>query len=37
VPYGVVEFLSGHDVELAEDLGWARISNGDLIKTAEAA
>ena len=37
VPYGVLEFLQGHQVELEEDLGWARISNGDLIKTAEAA
>jgi hypothetical protein len=37
VPSGVKRILRGHRVELAEDRGWARISNGALIQTAERA
>jgi len=37
VPYGTRQFLSNHQVETVEDHGWARIANGELLKTAEAA
>lgn len=36
VPFGVARFLSEHQVELAEDRGWALIGNGELIQAAEA-
>lgn len=37
VPYGVRNFLNNHQVETVEERGWARISNGELLQTAEAA
>jgi predicted nuclease of predicted toxin-antitoxin system len=37
VPYGARHFLSNHQVETVDDHGWSRISNGELLKTAEAA
>ena len=37
MPYGVRNFLNNHQVETVDDRGWARISNGDLLQTAEAA
>lgn len=37
VPYGARHFLSNHHVETVDDHGWSRISNGELLKTAEAA
>ena len=37
VPFGVARFLREHQVELAEDCGWALIGNGELIQAAEAA
>jgi hypothetical protein len=37
VPYGTRHFLNDHQVETVDDHGWARISNGELLKTAEAA
>ncbi len=37
VPYGTRQFLSEHKVETVDDHGWARISNGELLKIAEAA
>jgi hypothetical protein len=36
VPYGTRHFLSHHQVETVDDHGWSRISNGELLKTAEA-
>ncbi len=37
VPYGVRHFLADHQVETTDDHGWERISNGELIQTAETA
>jgi len=37
VPYGTRYFLSNHQVETVDDHGWSRISNGELLETAEAA
>ncbi|HEY2914935.1 MAG TPA: hypothetical protein VGK21_16335 [Candidatus Angelobacter sp.] len=37
VPYGTRNFLSNHRVETVDDHGWSRISNGELLKTAEVA
>ena len=37
VPYGTRQFLSKHQVETVEEHGWARITNGELLKRAEAA
>lgn len=37
VPYPLRRHLSPHPVQLAEDLGWDLISNGDLLSAAEAA
>jgi hypothetical protein len=37
VPYGTRQFLRKHQVETVDDHGWARITNGELLKTAEAA
>ncbi len=36
VPYGTRQFLSSHQVETVDDRGWALISNGELLKVAEA-
>lgn len=35
VPYGIRQFLNKHQVETVDDHGWARITNGELLKTAE--
>ena len=35
VPIGLRRLLPGHEVILASELGWAQISNGDLIAEAE--
>jgi hypothetical protein len=37
VPFGTRHFLSDHHVETVNDHGWAHISNGELLKTAETA
>lgn len=37
VPYGARQFLGKHQVETVDDRGWARIANGELLNTAEAA
>ena len=36
-PYGLIRHLRGHVVSTAEELGWARLSNGDLLIAAERA
>jgi hypothetical protein len=36
-PSGIARSLSGHDVTEAIERGWDRISNGELLKVAEAA
>jgi hypothetical protein len=36
-PSGIIRRLVGHRVTEARDLGWDRISNGDLLNAAEAA
>jgi hypothetical protein len=37
VPIGVRRILVSHDVRTAYQMGWADLSNGDLINTAEGA
>lgn len=37
VPFGLRDFLSNHKVETVDERGWARISNGELLQTAESA
>ena len=37
VPRGVRQFLGRHQVETVDERGWARISNGELIRVAEVA
>lgn len=37
VPYGTRHFLNNHQVQTVDDRGWARINNGELLQTAEAA
>jgi hypothetical protein len=37
VPYGARHFLSEHHVETVDEHGWERISNGELLNTAEGA
>lgn len=37
VPYGTRHFLRKHQVETVEERGWATISNGELLKSAELA
>ena len=37
VPHGVRNFLNTHQVETVDDHGWATISNGELLQSAEAA
>ena len=34
-PVPLKEFLSGHQVETAHDLGWSRLTNGELLASAE--
>jgi hypothetical protein len=36
VPRGVASVLNGHLVEEARDRGWDRLTNGDLLRAAEA-
>jgi hypothetical protein len=35
-PYGLAKELSGHTVSTARAMGWERLGNGDLLRTAEA-
>jgi len=35
VPYGLRSQLVSHQVSLADELGWARIANGELLRVAE--
>ena len=35
VPYPLLRYLRKHDVRTAEELGWARLVNGDLLRAAE--
>jgi hypothetical protein len=35
VPYPLTNFLRGHDLATADDMGWARLENGDLLRAAE--
>jgi hypothetical protein len=37
VPYPLLRYLQKHDVRTAEELGWARLVNGDLLRAAEEA
>jgi len=37
VPYPLLRYLAKHDVRAAEELGWARLVNGDLLRAAEEA
>ena len=37
VPYGVSKFLSDHQIETVDERGWATISNGELLQSAETA
>jgi len=34
-PYGLAPYLEGHAVSMAEDCGWARLENGELLNAAE--
>jgi len=34
-PYGLVRYLEGHAVSTAEERGWDRLANGDLLAAAE--
>lgn len=36
-PYGLRKALIGHEVLLADELGWAEVANGDLLRVAEKA
>jgi hypothetical protein len=35
VPYPLLRYLAKHDVRTAEELGWARLVNADLLRAAE--
>lgn len=35
VTYPLLRYLGKHDVRTAEELGWARLVNGDLLRAAE--
>jgi hypothetical protein len=37
VPHRLKSALTGHSVNTADDLGWARLENGDLLTAAESA
>lgn len=37
IPFGVRRILTGHDVRTAFQMGWARLSNSDLLDAAEQA
>jgi hypothetical protein len=34
-PYGLARYLEGHSVATAEECGWDRLTNGDLLAAAE--
>jgi hypothetical protein len=34
-PYGLARYLEGHSFSTAEECGWGRLTNGDLLATAE--
>lgn len=34
-PYGLIRHLEGHEVSTAEQCGWGRLENGDLLTVAE--
>ena len=34
-PYDLARYLEGHSVATAEECGWDRLTNGDLLATAE--
>lgn len=36
-PFGLIRHLHAHSVATAQEFGWDRLSNGDLLKAAEAA
>ena len=36
VPRPLLKLLTGHEVKTAQDMGWNRMKNGELIRTAEA-
>jgi hypothetical protein len=36
-PFGLIRHLEGHAVSTAEDRGWGRLTNGDLLAAAEGA
>ena len=35
VPYPLLRYLGKHDVSTAEELGWSRLVNGDLLRAAK--
>ncbi len=35
VPYPLLRYIEKHDVRTAEDLGWSRLVNGDLLRAGE--
>lgn len=37
VPHKLSEFLSIHDIGTADEMGWAELENGELLRAAEAA
>jgi predicted nuclease of predicted toxin-antitoxin system len=37
VPHKIRRFLEGHEVSLAEEMGWAELENGELLRAAEGA
>ena len=37
VPFGVLRFLAGHQVQTVVDLNWPQLENGELLKAAEEA
>ena len=36
VPYPLRRLLGGHEVKTAQEMGWGRLRNGELIRRAEA-
>jgi hypothetical protein len=34
-PYGLARYLEGHSVSKAEECGWGRLENGDLLAACE--
>ena len=35
VPYPLLRHLAKHDIRTAEEMGWSRLVNGDLLRAAE--